>query len=761
MKTGKKMQGYGVLLLFVVVGVVFFTGKVGAFASEQSESKSVIESIEPENKTEKITEENFATKTGYLHSWIHMLDRDEGTAQQKRGVLSYGAKVPADIAHALGSMKKRETSPGVFGILLRIVFSLGFGFLVSFFVGRQVEKHINTVEEIKPPETDRMAYFWLGIIRNGGPLVSLFVLALISTFVFLLMAGQVSSEGRMMFQAFLGSILAVKACRIFSSVIFAPDSPDIRMVPLSDGLSRPLHKAVVISASALLVGLLVVKFIAGLGVMPQTITWVAVFLGSAVIGIFCYLVLFLKVPVCDVMQEEVNTSGGSWLKKQLFKYWHLPALSYLLLVWVIWLGQQFSGAHIKSGTFVISVLVIPIFFILNYLGKVLISSVVDSLGFARVDPDPENGIDEEEAERLHGEKRDSIIKKSQSVYSTILGLVIIAWVFSLWGVYLPFAQYAMKALFESLVAIGLALFCWRFSSSYIEKKIAEATPEEQEKEEESDDEFGGAVQRGRSHTLLPMVRKLIGTVLMVMVVLIVVSSFGVNIGPLLAGAGIIGLAIGFGAQKLVSDVLSGFFFLLDDAFRVGEYIQAGEIRGTVEAITLRNVMLRHHLGMLQVVPHSDLGAITNFMRGGIVIKFPLEFPYDTDIDKVRKIIKKVGQAMLEDPELGDDFIRPVKSQGVNEITNSVMVIRVKFTSKPGKQFMIKREAFRRITEALNAKGIYYAHRKVIVDFPEGSKANEIDDDSRKKLLEAGAAAALTAESSREGQQMKKGDPMEG
>ncbi len=241
-----------------------------------------------------------------------------------------------------------------------------------------------------------------------------------------------------------------------------------------------------------------------------------------------------------------------------------------------------------------------------------------------------------------------------------------------------------------------------------------------------------------------------------MVILIVISSLGVNIGPLLAGAGVLGLAIGFGAQKLVSDVLSGFFFLLDDAFRVGEYIQTGSIRGTVEAITLRNVMLRHHLGMLQVVPHSDLGAITNYMRGGIVIKFPLEFPYDTNIDQVRKIIKKVGVAMLEDEDLGDDFILPLKSQGVYEITNSVMVIRVKFTAKPGKQFVIKREAFRRITEALTAKGIYYAHRKVIVDFPEHAKGDAGDQETRQKIAQAGAAAALLAEEAAQ----QKSDPTE-
>ena len=152
-------------------------------------------------------------------------------------------------------------------------------------------------------------------------------------------------------------------------------------------------------------------------------------------------------------------------------------------------------------------------------------------------------------------------------------------------------------------------------------------------------------------------------------------------------------------------------------------------------------MLRHHRGMLQIVPYSELGSITNFMRGGIVVKFNLEFPYNTDIDLVRRIIKKVGQAMLEDEDLGKDFIRPLKSQGVREITSSVMVIRVKFTAKPGAHFIIRREAYRRITEALMAKGIHYAHRKVIVELPESNTADASD---RQKIAEAGAAAGIVA-----------------
>ena len=506
----------------------------------------------------------------------------------------------------------------------------------------------------------------------------------------------------------------------------------------------------------LLSGLLLVNFVEELGAVPQTVSWVVIVLGSVVIIIYAYLIYSLRQEIADGLLEQLEKEQAGLLKKQMASKWHVLGLIYLLLVWFFWIGQQLTGTGGRSGSFIVSILIVPLFFLLNYVGRLLIYASVESLNLGQIADDefPEDADEELKAAEQENKKR-RISLRVHKIYKIILVVVLLVWFLSLWGISIPFASAALNAVFDSLVAVALALVAWRFASSYIARKLEEAEPEEEQKEEDIDDEFGGAAQRGRSYTLLPMLRKVIGTVLVVMVLLIVISSLGVNIAPLLAGAGVVGLAVGFGAQKLVSDVLSGFFFLLDDAFRVGEYIQAGSIKGTVEAITLRNVMLRHHRGMLQVVPHSDLGAITNYMRGGIVIKFPLEFPYDTNIDQVRKIIKKVGIAMLEDEELGDDFILPVKSQGVNEITNSVMVIRVKFTAKPGKQFVIKREAFRRITEALNAKGIYYAHRKVIVDFPEEDKLDRQDEQARKRTLEAGAAAALAAQAEEQQQQEKK------
>ena len=278
----------------------------------------------------------------------------------------------------------------------------------------------------------------------------------------------------------------------------------------------------------------------------------------------------------------------------------------------------------------------------------------------------------------------------------------------------------------------------KLGAKSLNSNISEQAPEE--KINEDDDEWG-AKSLSRGDTLLLILRKILMIIILTTVGFLLLSAMGINIRPLLAGAGVIGIAIGFGSQKLVSDFFSGIFFLTDDAFRVGEYIQAGSVSGTVETITLRNVMLRHHRGMLQIVPYSELGPITNFMRGGIVVKFNLEFPYDADIDQIRKVIKKVGIAMLDDEQFGKDFIRPVKSQGVREITGSVMVIRVKFTAQPGTHFVIQREAFRRITEALAAQGINYAHRKVIVELPQEDET-DMPPERTQKILEAGAAAEL-------------------
>jgi small-conductance mechanosensitive channel len=227
------------------------------------------------------------------------------------------------------------------------------------------------------------------------------------------------------------------------------------------------------------------------------------------------------------------------------------------------------------------------------------------------------------------------------------------------------------------------------------------------------------VRRARLRTLLPIFRNILFVVIAAFAGLMALSSLGVEIGPLIAGAGVVGVAVGFGAQTLVKDVISGMFYLLDDAFRVGEYIQSGSYKGTVESFSLRSVKLRHQRGPIYTVPFGELGAVENMSRDWVIDKFMIGITYDSDLEKARKLIKAVGQELQADPEFGRHIIEPLKMQGVEQFGDYAVQIRCKLMTKPGEQFVIRRKAFARIKQLFDENGIKFASPTVQVAGGEG------------------------------------------
>jgi small-conductance mechanosensitive channel len=197
------------------------------------------------------------------------------------------------------------------------------------------------------------------------------------------------------------------------------------------------------------------------------------------------------------------------------------------------------------------------------------------------------------------------------------------------------------------------------------------------------------------------------------------SALGVQVGPLLAGAGVVGIAVGFGAQTLVKDIISGMFYLLDDAFRVGEYIQSGTYKGTVESFSIRSIKLRHHRGPLYTVPFGVLGAVQNLSRDWVIDKLNIGVTYDTDLDLVKRIVKQISKEIAADPELAPYIIDPLKSQGVYEFGPYAIQIRLKITTRPGEQFVIRRSVYSKIKKAFDANGIKFAFPTVQVSGGEG------------------------------------------
>ena len=209
-------------------------------------------------------------------------------------------------------------------------------------------------------------------------------------------------------------------------------------------------------------------------------------------------------------------------------------------------------------------------------------------------------------------------------------------------------------------------------------------------------------------TLLPLLRVTMAVLLTAILIMASLWALGIEITPLLAGAGVVGLALGFGAQALVRDVIAGIFFLAEDAFRIGEYIESGtNIKGTVERITLRTVALRHHNGPLHFVPYGALGTVRNTSRDWVIEKFNIPMPIGIDSEKIRKMIKKVGEEMKADPDIGPLIIETLKGK-LYRIDPGVKIFRCKFRTAPGKQFDVRAQALKRLEAALNKMGVGFA-----------------------------------------------------
>jgi moderate conductance mechanosensitive channel len=212
----------------------------------------------------------------------------------------------------------------------------------------------------------------------------------------------------------------------------------------------------------------------------------------------------------------------------------------------------------------------------------------------------------------------------------------------------------------------------------------------------------------RLRTIMPVLRITAGISILIISTLLVLSQLGVNITPLIAGASVLGLAVSFGSQSLVRDIVSGVFFLAEDSFRVGEYIDGSKVKGTVEGFSVRSLRLRHQNGQLHIIPFGQITHITNFSRDWTTVKFNLAFAIDTDVELLRKTVKKIGLAMMEEPQFQKELIQPLKMQGIVDIKDGTLLVRFKFTAKPQNPTMIQRMGIRRMHEALPRAGIQFA-----------------------------------------------------
>ncbi len=590
---------------------------------------------------------------------------------------------------------------GVVSVLLLILAfaALGFGAEWLFYwAASGIEKWIialplNTVGERLRAVAVRLAY--------GVGMVAAFAIGSVGAFL-------VFSWPPLLREIVLGYLFAfliVRLTLVLGRFLFAPGGERFRIVPMSTEAAWFWVRRLALFVGWLAFGWVTVSLLVTLGMAQGARQLVAYTLGLGLLAIG--LEIAWRRP--RTVGAEGQAGGEGFVSRA--SAWLLSA--YAVLLWLLWFASAMPG-------FWLAVIIVALPLSIRITSRA-INHVLRPAGAA------DQGA---EAPRVYVVATE----RGARALLIILFALLLARAWNLdFGALTASDTLVTRLARGALNAVVIALiadFVWHAIKAVIDRTIAVAQSPAQPDSEEGR-------RRARLRTLLPILRNMLFIVVLVMALLMALAAMGIQIGPLIAGAGVVGVAVGFGAQTLVKDVISGVFYLLDDAFRVGEYIQSGSYKGTVESFSLRSVKLRHHRGPLYTVPFGELGAVQNMSRDWVIDKFMIGVTYDSDLEKARKLIKQVGKELSANPEFAPHILEPLKMQGVEEFGDYAIKIRIKLMTKPNEQFVIRRKAYAMIKKAFDDNGIKFAFPTVQV----AGGDDAVGAAARQSLAHAQAKAA--------------------
>ena len=546
----------------------------------------------------------------------------------------------------------------------------------------------------------------------------------------------------------LGTVAAIRILAAFFRAFLAVGAPSHRMVHATDAAAENVYRALLIAIIVIGIAIGMCLWMEALGLNENAHKLGLI--GATLISstLFSFFALRRRADVAGMLLGADPDSQATWWR--LFaRTWHGLAVVYATAAFCVTVARL-----VLDIPDVFALVTGPVIVLLGSLSLFAVALLVIEWTFSRKSPSvhvmpPTDGDDDETEEISNSvleamdddeayalERHHRSFKDVVEHAAAILIAAMAAWaIFAVWGVNLAQSGTIAHAVWEVVLIVFLAWLAFEAVDIAIDKKIEDeggyitAAPGEE----------GSGGGTSRLTTLLPLFRNFLLIIIVIIAGMVALAELGVDIAPLFAGAGVLGLAIGFGAQSLIKDIFSGAFFLLDDAFRIGEYIDVGSVKGSVEKISLRSMQLRHHRGALHTIPFGEIKHLTNYSRDWVMMKLPLRVNYDTDVEKVRKLVKNLGKALTAHPEVGHMFLQPLKSQGVFKMEDSAMIIRIKFMTKPGEQFMTRKVVYAEIQKLFEENGIEFAHQRVTVHVAEDDTGSTAAD--RPAVAAAGAHAA--------------------
>ncbi|SFU20817.1 mechanosensitive ion channel family protein [Mesorhizobium sp. YR577] len=626
---------------------------------------------------------------------------DQGIRDHLAAMRNALPQIPAEAANAVRTVRTEINNRGFATIIILFAALLALGFGAEWLFKRAIHR-------VRDNGSGRYGATTLGesralhLLSVIAPIV---VFSLVSAGAFL--AFDWPALLRRIILTYLVAFIVVRLVRAFSAALLSPTSNSVstdearrlRLIPVNDAEADFWHRRLSVFFGYLMAGWATVSLLPDLGFSPGVMRLAAYILGIGLLAL-----------AIEIVWRRPGETGA--LRYGVVTNWLLTV--YLVLLFGLWLAG-FTG-----------LLWLGIYALLLPKALTITGEVAGALAETRASSGSANSV------------MTVLIVRGARALVILLAVLWLGAVLRLNPGTLmqndAVVTQLMRGVLRGVITLLVADLLWQLAKAYIARKLEIASSDEPIDAAE-------AARRGRLRTLLPIFRNMLAVLIAAVAVLMVLSELGVQIAPLIAGAGIFGVAIGFGSQTLVKDVISGVFYMLDDAFRVGEYIQSRSYKGTVESFSLRSVRLRHHRGPVFTVPFGELGAVENMSRDWAIDKFLIRVPFDTDIRKVKKLVKVIGAEMLEDPELAPQIIETVKMKGVEQFGDFGMELSFSITTKPGYQTGVRRRAYTMIRDTFFANGIEFAQPTVQVGNDEKSAVAAAASTTARARKAAQVAAA--------------------
>ena len=414
-------------------------------------------------------------------------------------------------------------------------------------------------------------------------------------------------------------------------------------------------------------------------------------IGLLVFAMIVVVIMQNRTAVKQWITGNGNGAALSGLRQRLADVWHILAIVYVFATYVVWALDIEGGFEFLLRATVLTLIVLG----LRRLVTTALHRLVER-GFA---------LSAELKARFPGleTRANRYLPFLQMLLQGVIYLFTILALLEIWGLHAfdwlasDFGRRILGSLVTIAVILLVALLLSEVVNEAVERLLARGRPR-----------WRDAVQSARMRTLLPLLRNAFRVVLIVMVSLIVLSELGLNIAPLLAGAGVVGLAIGFGAQTLVKDVITGIFILAEDTIAVGDVVDLGGPTGVVEAMSIRSIRLRDLSGTVHTVPFSAVTTVKNMTKDYSYAVFEIGIAYSVPLSQAVGVVQEIGGELQKDRVYGRDIREPLEMLGISRFTDTSVFLRARMKTAPGRQWAVESAFNERLKRRFDELGIVRA-----------------------------------------------------